>query len=185
LQRLPEGENNIFQVQKLKYRILRDSGSVDEAAKTLALLKKLNPSFQESGTATIVAILIPNNIKPYIDRAEALRKVGQLSKALAVLMEANAIQEIAYTNLLIGKILFTQKNPRALVYLEKAHKEIKDDPSLSFSLCTLYLLKGNILEARAALNDLASLKGENDPQVLRLKATFEKEAKKRKGVHER
>jgi tetratricopeptide (TPR) repeat protein len=185
LQQLPAGENNSFQVQKLKYRILKDSGLVDEAAKTLALLKKKNPSFQESGTASVVSIFVPNAIKPYIDRAEALRKNGQLSKALAVLKDANTIQEIAYTNLLIGKILFTQKNLRALLYLEKAHKEIKEDPSLSFSLCTLYLLKGNFREAKAALDDYAMLQGESDPQVLRLKATFEKEVKKRDRISER
>ncbi len=185
LQQLAAGENNIFQVQKLKYRILKDSGLVDEAAKTLSLLKKLNPSFQESGTATVVSILIPNTIKSYIDRAEALRMNGQLSQALTVLKEANAIQEIAYTNLLIGKILFFQKDLRALSYLEKAHKEIKEDPSLSHSLCILHLLKGNIREARAAFNDYARLQGDNDPQVLRLKTRFEKEVKKNKEVSKR
>jgi protein involved in temperature-dependent protein secretion len=93
-------------------------------------------------------------------------------------MEANVIQEIAYTNLLIGKILFTQKNLRALGYLEKAHKEITEDPSLAYTLCTLYLVKGDISKAKTELNDFARLRGENDPQVLQLKAAFEKEAKR-------
>lgn len=185
LQQLPTSQNNSFQVQKLKYRILKDSGLADEAAKTLALLRKMNPSFQGSGTAGVVSIFVPNKIKPYIDKSEALRKNGQFSQALAVLMEANTIQEIAYTDLLIGKILFMQKNLRALIYLEKARKEIKEDASLSYSLCTLYLIKGDTNKARAALRDYTRLQGENDPQVLHLKAAFEKEMKKRNGISER
>jgi len=182
LQKPLAGEDNYFQVQKLKYRILKDSGLVDEAAKTLALLRKINPSFQESGSASVVSIFVPNAIKPYIDRSEALRKSGRFSQSLEVLLEANTIQETAYTDLLIGKILFTQKNLRALSYLEKAQKEIKEDPSLSFSLCTLYLLKGDTYKAKAALDEYTMLQGKNDPQVLRLKAAYEKKAKEKKGI---
>ena len=107
-----------------------------------------------------------------------MRKNGRYSEALSVLKEANSIREISYTNLLIGKLLFSQKNVDALHYLEKAHKEIKDDPSLVYCLCALYILKRDIPNANAAMDDFVRLQGENHQQYKQLKALYEKQIKK-------
>ena len=109
-----------------------------------------------------------------------MRKNGQFSEALAVLKEANSIHEIPYTNLLIGKILFTQKKLEALGYFEKAHKEIKDDPSLIYGLCLLYIMKGDFSNAKISLDDFARLEGKNHPQYRQLTALFEKQVNKSK-----
>ena len=104
-------DNNIYlQVQKLKYKALMDAGLYDESERTLTYIKELDPSFNESNSGKGVVILIPIKIKPYLEKAEPLRKSGQLSEALSVLKEANTIHEIPYTDLLIGKLLFSQKN---------------------------------------------------------------------------
>lgn len=180
LQQIRLDNRSYLQVQRLKYQVQKDSGLSYDAEKTLAAIKKLDPSFNESKGGKSLVVLIPNKIKPYIEKAEALRKNGQLSGALAVLKEANAIREISYTNLLIGKILFTQRKIEALGYLEKAHKEIKDDPSLIYSLCVLYLMKSDIPKAKTAMDDFAKLEGENHPQFVQLKALFEKTVAGRK-----
>jgi len=182
---LRQDANNYYQIQKLKYQVVKDSGLAEEEKKVLALLKQLNPEFQKESRAPGVTILIPHSIKSYIERAELLRKRGQLSEALAVLKEANKVQEIAYTNLLMGKILFTQKKTEALLYFEKAQKEIKNDPSLSFGLCALYLMNGNLPKAKIALHDFARLQGEDDPQVKLLRARLEEETKKMRGGHQK
>jgi tetratricopeptide (TPR) repeat protein len=177
LQKLHSKENNYLQVQKLKYNVLKDSGLSSKAEKTLADIKKMEPSFNESGGGKSLVILIPNRIKPYLEKAETLRKNGQLSEAVSVLKEANAIREISYTNLLIGKLLYSQKNIEALPYLEKARREIKNDPSLIYCLCVLYIIKRDVPKAKAAMDDLARIQGENHPQYKQLKALFEKQVK--------
>ena len=144
LQNMPPGGNNYLQVQKLKYNVLEDSGLRSDAEKTLVDIKKIDPSYNELREGNNLVILIPNSIKPYLEKAETLRKDGRLSEALSVLKEANSIHEISYTNLLIGKLLFSQKNVEALHYLEKAHREIKDDPSLIYCLCVLYVIKQDV-----------------------------------------
>jgi tetratricopeptide (TPR) repeat protein len=173
----PEGAKYL-QVQKLKYSVLKDSCLSSDAKKTLAEIKKIDPSFNESAKGKSLVILIPSRIKPYLEKAETLRKNGQYSEALSVLKEANTIREISYTNLLIGKLLFSQKNIEALRYLEKAHREIKDDPSLIYCLSALYIIKRDIPKAQASMDDFVRLEGENHPQYKQLKALFEKQVKK-------
>ena len=177
LQNLHLDDNNYLQVQELKYRVQKDSGLSSAAENTLEDIKRIDPSFNESGGGKRIAILIPARIKPYLEKAESLRKNGQTKEALAILKEANTIHEISYTDLLIGKLLFSQKNIEALPYLEKAHKEIKDDPSLTYGLCILYMIKRDVPKAKAAMDDLARIQGENHPQYKQLKALFEKHVK--------
>jgi tetratricopeptide (TPR) repeat protein/lysophospholipase L1-like esterase len=174
MQRLRSNVINSLQVQKLKYNVLKASGLSSDAEKTLAEIKKMDPSFNESEGGKSLVILIPNRIKPYLEKAETLRKNGQLSEALSVLKEANTIRELSYTNLLIGKLLFAQKNVQALHYLEKAHREIKDDPSLIYCLCVLYIVKRDVPKAKEAIDDFARLKGKNYPQTEQLRSWFEK-----------
>jgi lysophospholipase L1-like esterase len=178
IQKLHLNENIYLQVQKLKYTVLKDSGLSSDAENALADIKKMDPSFNESGGGKSLVILLPNKIKPYLEKAETLRKNGQLSEALSVLKEANTIREISYTNLLIGKLLFSQKNVEALHYLEKAHREIKDDPSLIYCLCVLYIIKRDVPKAKEAMDDFTRLEGKNHPQCKQLKELFEKQFKK-------
>jgi tetratricopeptide (TPR) repeat protein/lysophospholipase L1-like esterase len=178
LQKIHSDENNYLQVQKLKYNVQKDSGLHSDAEKTLADIKKMDPSFSESDRGKSLVILIPNRIKPYLEKAEILRKNGQLSEALSVLKEANTIREISYTNLLIGKLLYSQKDVEALYYLEKAHREIKDDPSLIYCLCVLYIIKRDAPKAKDAIDDFIRLVGKNHPQSKQLIALFEKQFKK-------
>jgi len=186
IQRLQENnlnENILLQAQKLKYNIQKDSGLDSDAENTLANIKKIEPAFGESVREKNLIILIPNKIKPYLEKAEALRKNGQLTEALSVLKEANTIREIAYTNLLIGKLLFSQKNVEALQYFEKAHREIKDDPSLIYCLSVLYMIKRDIPKAKAAIEEFERLKGKNYPQTEQLRSLFEKTAAEGKRNH--
>jgi tetratricopeptide (TPR) repeat protein len=177
LQKLHLTEINSLQVQKLKYNVLKDSGLNSDAEKVLADIKKMDPSFNASRGGKSLVILIPGRIKPYLEKAEALRKNGQFSEDLSVLKEANTIHEISYTNLLIGKLLFSQKNVEALYYLEKAHREIKDDPSLIYCLCALYIIKRDLPKAKASMDDFARLEGENHTQYKQLKTLYEKQVK--------
>jgi tetratricopeptide (TPR) repeat protein/lysophospholipase L1-like esterase len=178
LQNLQVGKNNYLQVLRLKYKILVDSGLAGEAEQTLARMKEVDPSINKSEGGKNLVILIPNKIKPYIEKAEALRKNGQFSEALSLLYEANTVREIPYTDLLIGKILFSQKKIEALEYLEKAKKELKDDPSLDYCLCILYLIKQDTQRAKATLDDLGRIQGDHHPQYKQLKALFEQQVKK-------
>jgi tetratricopeptide (TPR) repeat protein len=178
LEQLRSYENNYLQVQKLKYNVLKDSGLRSDAEKTLADIKKADPSFDESGRRKSLVILIPNSIKPYLEKAEILRKNGQFSEAVSVLKEANTIRELSYTNLLIGKLLFSQKDIQALQYLEKAHREIKDDPSLMYYLGVLYIMKRDIPQARNAIDDFTRLAGKDHPQAKQLNAVFAKQFNK-------
>ncbi|MCX6122054.1 MAG: hypothetical protein NTX44_10630 [Ignavibacteriales bacterium] len=177
LEKIHTDGNKYLQIQRLQYNILKDSGLSSDAEKTLAEIKKIDPSFNESVKGKSLVILIPNSIKPYLEKAETLRKNGQLSEALSVLKEANTIHEISYTNLLIGKLLFSQKNIQALTYLEKAHREIKDDPSLMYCLCALYIIKRDFPKAKTSMDNFVKLQGENHPQYKQLKALFEKQVK--------
>jgi len=174
LQDLHSDENKYLQVLKLKYNVLKDSGFHSDAEKTFADIKKTDPSFDKSGGSKNFVILIPSRIRPYLEKAETLRKNGQLSEALSVLQEANTIRELPYTNLLIGKLLFSEKNIEALYYLEKAHREIKDDPSLVYCECILYLIKRDVPKAKEALDDFTRLVGKNSLQSEQLKSLFAK-----------
>jgi tetratricopeptide (TPR) repeat protein len=176
LQNSHTNENNYLQAQKLKYNILKDSGLGSDAEKVLAVIKNNDPSFNESNRENRLVILIPNRIRPYLEKAETLRKNGQIQEALSVLKEANAIREIPYTNLQIGKLLYSQKNIEALSYLEKAHRELKDDPSLVYCLGVLYFIKRDIPKAKEAMNDLIRLVGKNHPQAEQLRSLIEKRA---------
>jgi tetratricopeptide (TPR) repeat protein len=180
LEKVSSDNKNYLRVQELKYKVLRDSGLSNDAEKILAVIKKLDPAFDESRRGKSLTVLIPSTIRPYIEKAETLRKQGQFSEALAALQEANKIRETAYTNLLIGKLLFSQRNSEALRYMEKAHKEIKDDPSLVFNLCLLYLMKEDIPKAKITMNDFARLEGVDDPKFKQLQALFERQMRKRK-----
>jgi tetratricopeptide (TPR) repeat protein len=168
--------NKYLQVQKLKYDVLKDSGLTSDADKTLDDIKKMDPSFNESGRIKSV-ILIPDKIRPYLEKAEMLRKNGKLSEALSVLRKANTIREIPYTNLCIGKLLFSQNKVEALPYLEKAHIEIKDDPSLVYCLSALYIMKQDVPRAKKAIDDYGRLEGENHPNYKKLKELFNKHLK--------
>ena len=112
LQNLHLDNDAYLQVLKLKYKVLIDSGFKSEGEKTLDHIRELDPSFNKSDSGKNFIILIPGKIRPYIEKAESLRKNGQLSEALSVLKESNSIQEISYTDLLIGKILFSKKRSK-------------------------------------------------------------------------
>jgi len=183
LQYIPLNSTLQLQVQKLKYKVLKDSGLNSEAEKTLTDIKKIDPSFNNLTTANRMTILIPNSIRPYIDRAEALRKNGQYSEAIGVLKDANRIHEIPYTNLLIGKLLFSQRKIEAVAYLEKAKKEMKGDPSLEYCLSVLYLIKRDIPKAKASIDEFVKLQGENDPQLLQLRRILKKVIAENKTSH--
>jgi hypothetical protein len=175
LQKLRSNKINYLQVQKLKYNVLKDSDLSSDAEKTLADIKITDPTFNESGGGKSDVILIPNTIKPYLEKAETLRKNGQLSEAVSVLKEANTIRELSSTNLLIGELLFLENNNNeALRYLEKAHREIKDNPTLIYSLCVLYTIKRDLPKAKEAMDDFTGLVGKNHPQSKLLRSLFEK-----------
>jgi tetratricopeptide (TPR) repeat protein len=149
-----------------------------EAENTLINIKKIEPGFDPDRESRKSVILIPEKIKPYIEKAEKLRKAGKISESLKTLMEANKIRETAYANLLIGKLLLSQKNITALSYLEKANREIKDDPSLIFNLCLTYLIKKDIINAREKMDEFIKLEGENNPRSLQLKELYWKSTDK-------
>ena len=180
LERLPLDQAMSLQAQELKYKVQQDSGLHTQAELTLAAIKRIDPSFDESDARKRLLILIPAKIKPYIERAEVLRNEGQFARAVAVLEEANKVHELPYTDLLIGKMLFAQRDIGALTYFEKAHKEIKDDPSLISSLCLLYLMNGNIPKAKSSLADFEQLEGKNSPRSRQLEILFEQRQKKQK-----
>ena len=163
---------NNLQFQKLKYQIQKESGLSSDAQQTLTAIQRIDPAFARSVEGKSITILIPQRIKPYLERAEALGKSGHISEAITILKEANRIKDIPYTNLLIGKLLFSQKNDEALSYFEKAQGEIKDDPSLYFGLCVLYLEKRNIQKAQSALDNFTRLQGEHHYLSEQLKALF-------------
>jgi hypothetical protein len=58
--------------------------------------------------------------------------------------------------------------------MEKAHREIKDDPTLMYCLCILYIIKRDIPKAKAAMGDFTRLAGKNHPQSEQLRSLFEK-----------
>ncbi|MGD0038278.1 MAG: hypothetical protein ABSC53_13415, partial [Bacteroidota bacterium] len=174
LQKVHSDKNNYLQFQKLKYNVQKDSGLSSDAEKTLTDIKNIDPSFNESAGGKSLVVLIPNRIKSYLEKAETLRKNGQLSEAVAVLKEANNIHEISYTNLQIGKLLYLQKDIEAIHYLEIAHREIKDDPSLIYCLSVLYIIKPDLAKAKETIDDFTRLVGKNHPQSKQLKTLFEK-----------
>jgi len=170
---------NILLAEKLKYKIQKALKFNDEAEKTLTLIKKIEPGFNGDDEKKTVLILIPEKIKPYLEKAERLRKNGKFPEALAVLNEANSIKETAYANLLIGKILLRQNNLSSLYYFEKAYKEIKDDPTLSYNLCLLYLMKKDFPKAKDVMNNFVRIKGKDDPQSEQLLTLYEKQIEKK------
>ncbi len=175
LQELHSNKINSLQIQKLKYHVFKDSGLKNDAEKTLADIKIMDPSFSESGGGDNRVILIPNSVKPYLEKAESLRKNGRLSEAVSVLKEANTICELSSTNLLIGELLFLENNNiEALRYLEKAQREIKDNPPLMYSLCILYTIKRDRPKAQEALDGFTGILGNNHPQSKLLRSLFEK-----------
>lgn len=171
-------KKNYLLAEKLKFKIQKDSGLNSEAENTLISIKKIEPGFDPDRESRKSVILIPEKIKPYIEKAEKLRKAGKISESLKTLMEANKIRETAYANLLIGKLLLSQKNIIALSYLEKANREIKDDPSLIFNLCLTYLIKKDITNAREKMDEFIKLEGENNPRSLQLKELYRKSTDK-------
>jgi hypothetical protein len=90
-------------------------------------------------------------------------------------LESNKIQETAYANLQIGRILVTQKNPDALIYLEKAYRELKDDPKLIYLLSLMYIMNNDFSKSKTLINDFIRLKGEGDPQSRQLITLYEKQ----------
>jgi tetratricopeptide (TPR) repeat protein len=179
-QRFHSDNSTSLQVLRLKYQIQKESGMIKEADQTLAEVQNIDPTFTGSTEGKSIVIIIPKSIRPYLDKAELLRKNGKIDEALTELKEANKIKELAYTNLLIGKLLFLQRNIEAVSYLEKANKEIKNDPSLYFSLCVLSLMQHHDHEAKAALDNFMRIQGEHHPASIRLKALINKERMNRK-----
>ena len=175
LERIHQDEENYLLSEKLKYKILKAMDLDSEAEKTLASIKKIEPGFNEAGIEKTTIILIPQKIRPYLEEAETLRKNGQLKEALSVLMEANKIKECSYSNLMIGKILIASGNPEALPYLEKAYKDFKDDPMLTYNLSILYLLKKDFSRAETVMNDFIRIKGKDNPQFLKWESFYKKQ----------
>lgn len=180
LEQLPLDRGISLQAEKLKYRVQQDSGLIDGAQQTLAAIRKVDPLFDESNERKNLLILVPGKIKPYLERADALKNEGHLSEAITILKEANKIREIPYTDLLIGKMMFAQKDAGALTYLEKAFKEIKNDPALISSLCLLYLMDGNIPKAKARLDDFERIEGRDQPRSKQLEAILKRGQERRK-----
>lgn len=160
---------------KLEYVALKDSGLTEQSQYVLALIRQIEPTFNERMALKTRGILIPSSIKKYLQEAEELRQAGDLDGALAKLRYANTIKEISFTNLQIGKILLAQKKAEALPYLEKAYKELKDDPPLLFALSILYIHKKDFSKAEKMMNEFKKLAGVNNPQYQQLKALYEKD----------
>ncbi len=172
-------EKEFLSVQRLKYKILKDSGMNSEAEIVLASIKKLDPGFLENGEIKSRSVFIPQEIRSYIERAEVLRKNGRLKEALEILLEANRIKENAYTDLLIGKILSLNGDPSAIYYLEKAYTEFRDDPSISYNLALLYLMKYDFAKAETAMDEFARIKGKNNDQYNKLEMLYSRQLNKK------
>jgi tetratricopeptide (TPR) repeat protein/lysophospholipase L1-like esterase len=174
LNNIKSDKKNTLLAEKLKYKIQKAAGLTTEAEKTLSQLKKIDPEINEEGDDRKSIVLLPEKIRPYLEKAEQLRKAGKLKEAINVLFEANNIYETPYINLLIGKILISQKDLKAVSYFEKAYEEIKDNPSLIYNLCLIYLIKEDIPKAKEKLKEFEKLEGKNHPRALQLSDFYNK-----------
>ena len=180
LNKIDIDKKNKSQTNKLKYRILKAAGQNNEAEKTLSSIMETEPGFNPNSDSNKPIVLVPEKIKPYIEKADKLRREGKLSDAIMVLNEANKIYETSYANLLIGKMLINQKNLSAQVYLEKAYREIKDDPSLIYNLGLIYLLQKDLSKAKIKIDEFVRLVGKDHPRAQQLTDFYRKLAAKKK-----
>lgn len=165
---------------KTLYNIYTDSGLTDYANQIKKEIALLDPSYTGGAITQTRIVVIPEVIKPYIDRAINLKKTGKLNEALKELDAANKIKETAHTNQLIGNILFSMKKMEALPYLEKAYIEIKDEPSMLNNLCVLNIYSNKMNKAEFYLNELKKLVGANDSNFKRLEAIYNRGLEKNK-----
>lgn len=179
LYRINPDKKNKLQADKLKYKILKAAGRNDEAEQTLLSIKENEPGYNPEKENNKPMILIPEKIKPYIEKAGRLRKEGKMSEAIMVLTEANKVYETSYANLMIGMMLISQKNLSAQEYLEKAYKEIKDDPMLVYNLGLIYLIKKDLPNAKIKINEFVKMVGKDHPRALQLIEFYKKVAAKK------
>jgi tetratricopeptide (TPR) repeat protein len=159
---------NVLPILKTLFVAYKDSGLTRQCDEIFGEIKKYEPFFSLEKARSSIFVLLPEEVKPYIERGKRLISEGKLNDAEQVLQQSLRIKETAYANLLLGGLLVQQRRIEALPYLEKAYVEIKDDPALLNKLCVLYMVKGDYKKAMAKVEEIKKVVGKNDPKVKEL-----------------
>lgn len=162
------GTENLLPVLRTLYIAYRDSRLAEKSRETLEEIRKLDPSFSPDKASGGKYIVLPQEVRSYIERARRLIDEGKLDEAADVMQQSLRIRQTAYQYLLLGSVLAQQRKMEALPYLEKAYVEIKDDPALLNTLCVLYTVKRDYKKALLMLNALKKKAGTDDPKVRNL-----------------
>jgi tetratricopeptide (TPR) repeat protein len=86
-----------------------------------------------------VIIYSSTQVKEYINQAITQLKSGKTNDALMTLQKANEIQETNVANRLVGEILLSKNDKRALDYFKKVYYESNTDPVFLNTLCYAYI----------------------------------------------
>jgi tetratricopeptide (TPR) repeat protein len=164
------GSENVLPVLKTLYVAYKDSGLSGQSQSTLEEIRKYDAGFSPDNAKSGRYIVLPQEVKPYIEKARHLIDERKLDEAAEVMRQSLQIRESAYQYLLLGSILAQQRKIQALPYLEKAYVEIKDDPALLDKLCVLYTVKRDYRKALLMLDALKKVSGTDDPRIRALDA---------------
>jgi tetratricopeptide (TPR) repeat protein len=172
-------ENRIAILRTL-YTAYKDSGLTGQSDAVLEEIMKIDPNFSPEQVKSSRYIVLPQEVKSYIEQGKLLISQGKLDEAVQVLKQSLQLKETAYANMLIGNILVQQRKIEALTFLEKAYVEIKDNPALLNRLCVMYTIQKDYEKATAMLNEIKKIVGENDPKVIELEKMIHKQMSSKK-----
>lgn len=125
-----------------------------KAEKIQAELNTLNG---KEKTKNQVIIYSSTHIKEFINQAITQLKSGKTDDALLTLQKANEIQETSVANRLIGEILLSKNDKKALDYFKKVYYESNTDPVFLNTLCYAYIHYNHFDLAQKILIELKQL----------------------------
>ncbi len=157
------------------YNAYIGAGYKEKAENLASKISKIDPQFNQSKSTipNVHIIFLSEKAKKYVNDAKILANEGNLDKALELLYKANEIDESSYINLFIGTILYQKKDTLALYFLEKAYKDIPNDPSLLDKLFIIYIAKRDFIKASKILNEY-KLISRDKSRIQRLTRVLEK-----------
>jgi len=160
-QELAENEKEEIMALEGLYKIYshQEDNKLDDIEKKLA---RIDTEVQQKSNLTFeYGDFVPDDIAPYIQKANNHYSLHQYDSALFVLHNALKINDCPLVNKKIGDILFEVKNNKLLYYYKKAYDDYKYDSGFLITYCIAFYVNKDITRAKEVLAELSQLDSEN------------------------
>jgi tetratricopeptide (TPR) repeat protein len=169
-------KNNALNVLSKLYMAYIYDKQAGKANNVLNTMKSINPrlaKFPVPAKSYEFMNFTPVQIAPYVEKSKEFLAKGKTNEALVSLLTAMDIYDSPILDRYVAEIYISEKDKeKALYYMVKSYPDFNTDPKFLFNMITVYLVNGQVENARQVFNTLKQLEP-NSPLIPEIQRIIE------------